>query len=244
MTTPAHTFNPRENHILAALSADEFERLRPHMEQVELRRGAILTHADEKIEHGYFPHHGIISAVAMMRDGSEVEVCLIGREGTSAIPLFLGTDSLPIQTIVQVPDGATRIRADILRAESERGGELQRLVLRYAQAFFVQAAQTAACNRLHKLDERLARWLLMCQDRMQSAEIELTHEVMAIMLGVRRAGVTEALGLLQRAGLVKIARGHVTILDRAGLQQTACECYGVISREFARLDERSAQLVG
>lgn len=239
MTTPTSINNPIENQILAALPANEYARLLPHMEQMALTHGKILTHPDEPIEYCYFPHRATISVVAVMRDGAEVEVGVIGGEGMSGLPIVLGTSRAPLQTMVQIADSGMRMRADVLRAEAGRG-ELHRLILRYAQAFFVQTAMTAACNRLHRLDERLARWLLMCQDRVKSDKLELTHEFMAVMLGVRRAGVTETLGLLQRAGLIELARGHTTILNRAELELTACECYGVITREFERLLGRRA----
>jgi CRP-like cAMP-binding protein len=219
------------------LSADEYRRLRLHMEPVALPRGEILSQPDETIRYVYFPHRATISVVAVMQDGAEVEAGIIGGEGMSGLPIVLGMESVPLLTMVQIPGDGTRMRADVLRAESERGGQLHHLILRYAQAFFVQTAMTAACNRLHRLDERLSRWLLMCQDRTKSAELELTHEFMAVMLGVRRAGVTEALGSLQRAGLLTMMRGQITILNRAGLEESACECYGVITREFARLGD-------
>jgi CRP-like cAMP-binding protein len=209
------------------------------MEHVELRRGTILTRPDEIIQYVYFPHRSTISIVAVMQDGGEAEAGVVGGEGMCGVPVVLGTDTVPLQAMVQIPDSATRIRADVLKTEAGRG-ELHQLILRYAQAFFVQTALTAACNRLHKLDGRLARWLLMCQDRMMSAELELTHEFMSTMLGVRRAGVTEALGVLQRARLIETRRGRIVILDRAGLEQATCECYGIITREFERLNRRRA----
>lgn len=232
---PAEEYKPRENHILGALPPEEYERLRRHMEPAELRQGETLTHADEQIRYAYFPHRGTISVVAQMRDGKEAEASVIGCEGMSGLPVVLGTDSAPLRTVVQLAGaGTTRLRAEVLRGEWGTSA-LRRLVLRYAQAFFVQAAQTAACNRLHGMEQRLARWLLMCHDRARTDGLDLTHEFISVMLGVRRAGVTEALGSLHRAGLIDTARGLIKITDRAGLERAACECYEVVRGEFARL---------
>jgi CRP-like cAMP-binding protein len=227
-----------ENQILAALPAAELERLLPIMEEVELRLGDIIARPDEPIEYVYFPRRGTLSVLAMMEDGSEVEIGVVGNEGMFGISIVLGTDSTPLQAIAQIPDGATRIRADLLKAELDRGGQLYKSLLRYMQAFFIQTAQTAACNRLHKLDERLARWLLMCHDRCRSDNLALTHEFLSVMLGVRRAGISEAASKLQAAGLISYFRGHVQIVDRQGLEAVSCECYKVIKREFDRLLRR------
>lgn len=238
MISSTNTSAIRENQILAALPADEYERLLPVMEDVQLHLGDIISLPDEPIEYVYFPHHSALSVVAMMEDGSEVEVGVIGKEGMFGLPIILGTDSTPLQTIVQLADGATRIKAELFKEELDPGGQLYRLLLSYMQAFFIQTAQTAACHRLHKLDERLARWLLMCHDRCKSDEMALTHEFLAVMLGVRRAGISEAASKLQEAGLIRYHRGHVRIVDRQGLEAVCCECYAVIKREFDRLLRR------
>ncbi|MDT5123215.1 MAG: hypothetical protein QOC96_2697 [Acidobacteriota bacterium] len=223
------------NHILASLSAEEYERLLPHLEQVELRLGEILSRPDEPIEYAYFPQSGTISVIVLMEDGSQVEIGIVGNEGMFGLPIVLGTTSAPLQAIVQIAGQALRIKASVLREKAANGGQLHQLLLCYTQAFFIQTAITAACNRVHHLDGRLARWLLMCQDRAQTDELQLTHEFIATMLGVRRAGVSVAANKLQAAGLISYRRGDIHILDREGLEAYSCECYGVVRRELARL---------
>jgi CRP-like cAMP-binding protein len=223
------------NHILASLSTNEYERLLPHLEQVELHLGEIVSQPDEPIEHAYFPQTGTISVTMLMEDGSQAEVGVIGNEGMFGLPIVLGTNSTPFQSMAQVPGHALRMKASALREEVKDCGQLQQLLLRYTQAFLVQTAVTAACNRLHHLDGRLARWLLMCQDRAKVDDLQLTHDFIATMLGVRRAGVSVAANNLQAAGLINYRRGNIHILDRAGLEGHSCECYGVVRKEFARL---------
>jgi CRP-like cAMP-binding protein len=236
--------NGYENRILALLTEAEHERLRPRLEEVELKLGQVLTEPDEPIRYVYFPHRSALSVISIMQDGSEVEVGVIGNEGMSGLPIVLGTDSAPLQTIVQVANGASRISSEAFKEEIIRGGQLYAMTLRYAQAFFIQTAQTAACNRLHRLDERLARWLLMCQDRAMSGTLELTHEFLSIMLGVRRAGVSVAVGKLQADGIINGARGRVQIIDRQGLEAASCECYQVVRKEYQRLLGREALSYG
>jgi CRP-like cAMP-binding protein len=235
LTSSTNNFNHRENRILARLPAEEYERLLPHLEEVDLRLGDVLARPDEPIEYVYFPHRGTLTVIVTMEDGSEVEVGVIGNEGVSGLPVVLGTNSMPLKTIVQVADAATRIRSDALREEIGRGGQFQKSLLCYGHAFLVQTAQTAACNRLHRLDGRLARLLLMCQDRTRSDELELTHEFLAVMLGVRRAGVSEAAARLQAEGVINYSRAHIHIVDREGLEAASCECYEVVKKEFDRL---------
>jgi CRP-like cAMP-binding protein len=227
-----------ENQLLAALPADEYERLCPIMEEVALHVGDIIARPDEPIEYVYFPHHSVFSLIAMMEDGSEVEVGVVGNEGMFGLPIVLGTDSMPLQAIVQIAGGATRIKSDLFREHLDRDGQLYKSLLRYMQAFFIQTAQTAACHRLHKLDGRLARWLLMCHDRAKTDDLALTHEFLADMLGVRRAGISEAASKLQAEGLINYSRGHIRIVDRQGLEAFSCECYGVVKKEFDRLLRR------
>jgi CRP-like cAMP-binding protein len=227
--------NSQDNRILSALPAEETERLLPHMEQVELRLGDVISQPDEPLKYVYFPHRGAISVIAVLEDGSQVEVGVVGNEGMYGLPVVLGTDTSPLLAIVQLAGGATRMRADVLREEVSLCGRLQNLLLRYGQAFFIMTAQNVACNRRHCVDGRLARWLLMSQDRAKSDEMQLTHEFLSIMLGVRRAGISEAASKLQTNGLISYRRGRVHIVDRQGLEATSCECYHVVKKEFDRL---------
>lgn len=223
------------NRILSLLPAEEYERLAPHFRYVELRAGDVLYQPEGAMPYVYFPLSGMLSVTAPMRDGREVEVGVVGREGMAGMPVFLGTDSAPFRVVAQIPGGAVRVGAGAFLGESGRGGGLHRLLLRYAQAFFVQAAQTAACNRLHSVGERLAKWLLTSCDRARSDELEITQEFLAVMLGVRRAGVSEAVAALEGKGLVGHVRRRVTVVDGPGLEAASCECYGVVRREFDRL---------
>lgn len=227
--------NSKENRILAALSAEEMERLLPYMEQMELRLGDVISQPDEPLKYVYFPHRGALSVIAILEDGAHVEVGIVGNEGMYGMPVVLGTDSSPLLAIVQLAGGATRMRADVLREEIDRCGQLSKLLLRYAQAFFIMVAQNAACNRRHPVDGRLARWLLMSQDRARSDEMELTHEFLATMLGVRRAGISVAASKLQTSGLICYRRGRIRVVDRQALEATSCECYRVVKKEFDRL---------
>lgn len=230
--------NPQQlmdNRILAALPAEEYERLLPHLEEVRLKLGDVISHPNEKIEYVYFPKRGTISVCAMMGDGSQVEVGVIGNEGMYGLPIFFKTNTVPLQAMVQIPDGGVRMRAEAFSREVEQCKHLRTLLLHYAQAFFIQAAQTAACNRLHRIDGRLARWLLMCQDRTKSELLQLTQEFIAIMLGMRRAGVTEAANRLKHDGLIDYQRGFIRIVDRKGLEALSCECYAIVREEFDRL---------
>lgn len=224
-----------ENRILSALPAEEYERLLPHLEEVRLKSGDVISHPDEKIKHVYFPKRGTISVCAVMEDGAQIEVGVIGNEGMFGLPIFFKTDTVPLQAMVQIPDGAIRMSVEAFSYEVEYCEHLRNLLLHYAQAFFMQAAQTAACNRLHRMDGRLARWLLMCQDRTRSELLQLTQEFVSIMLGVRRAGVTEAAAKLRDDGLIDYRRGFIRILDRKGLEAVSCECYAVVRKEFDRL---------
>ncbi|HEV2763611.1 MAG TPA: Crp/Fnr family transcriptional regulator [Pyrinomonadaceae bacterium] len=227
--------HPQTNRILSALPKDEYERLAPHLEYVEHPLGKVLYEPGEPIHHAHFPYRGTISVTLPTENGSEAEVGVIGREGMFGLPVVLGTDSAPLRAMVQVPGGGVRLRADLLKAELSRGGQLNGLLLRYAQAFFVQTAVTAACNRLHDLQERLAKWLLTTRDRAQSDKLQLTHEFLSVMLGVRRAGVTVAAGQLQSEGLIEYTRGAVKVADARGLEGASCECYQVVRREYDRL---------
>jgi len=224
-----------DNRLLAALPREDFERLAPHMEEVELGSGQILYHSGQPVDYVYFPTGAMVSLVAQMAGGAEVEVGVTGFEGVVGLPILLGTEKSPHLNMVQMPGDAFRVRASELRDEFSRGGGLQRMLLPYAQSVMVMASQTAACNALHTLAERLAKWLLMSHDRRRGDELPLTHEFLSMMLGVRRAGVTEAAVVLQAEGLINYRRGRITVLDREGLEGFACECYPVIKAEFDRL---------
>lgn len=235
MSFQQQTTRPRSNHILSAAPREEYERLLPRLEYVELSRGHVLHEAGEHMSHVYFPYAGTISVVVQMEDGDQAEVGVVGREGMLGLPLVLETDTAPLRAFAQVSGGAMRMTAADFVEEVGRSAGLYSLLLRYAQTFFVQTAQTAACNRLHPMEGRLAKWLLTTRDRAESDDLDLTHEFVAVMLGVRRAGVTEALGLLRAQGLIEHSRGRIQILDADGLGRGSCECYRVIRGEYERL---------
>ena len=223
-----------QNRILETLPAAEYERIVPHLEEIRMKLGDVLDRPDEEIKYVHFPKRGIISICAVMRVGSQVEVGVIGNEGMSGLPVLFDTKTAPLQSMVQIPDGAVRMSSEAFKREIEHCPHLRQSLMHYAQAFYIQAAQTAACNRLHALDERLVRWLLMCQDRMESDLLPLTHEILGIMLGVRRAGVSVAANKLKVDGLIDYQRGLVRILDRTALEGVTCECYQVVRKAFDR----------
>ncbi|MBE9035081.1 Crp/Fnr family transcriptional regulator [aff. Roholtiella sp. LEGE 12411] len=223
------------NKLLAALPTSEYERLIPHLKFVELSFNQIIYEAGEPITHVYFPNQSMISIVTIMEDGSTVEAGIVSNEGMVGIPVILGGDTTTTTAMVQVADGAMRMDADVLKTEFNRGGALQSLLLRYVQAQYTELAQGVACNRLHTLEERLARWLLTITDRLESVDFLLTQELIAQMLGVRRSGVTVAASTLSRAGIIRYNRGRISILNRETLEATSCECYRVIQDEFTRL---------
>jgi CRP-like cAMP-binding protein len=223
-----------ENRILASLPVEEYERIAPYLEEIRMNLGEVLFEPDQKIEYVHFPKRGIISVCAVMEDGTQIEVGVIGNEGMCGLPVLFDTKTVPLQSMVQIPDGAVRMGAEAFKREIEHCPHLRQSLMHYSQAFFIQAAQTAACNRLHPLDGRLARWMLMCQDRMQSELLPITHEVMSIMLGVRRAGVSVAANKLKMDGVIDYQRGLVRIRNRSGLEAVSCECYGVIRKAFDR----------
>jgi CRP-like cAMP-binding protein len=224
-----------ENRILAALPAEDYERLAPYLKPVSLPRGQVLYYTGDPIEQVYFPFRSMISIVSRLSDGANVEVGVTGFEGMVGLNFLLGSEKSPYECMVQIPDGGMQCRADVIKAEFKRGGALQDRLHRYTQSLLVLTAQAAACNRAHLVGERLARWLLMSYDRCVCAELPLTHEFLSMMLGVRRAGVTEAAIILQTEGLIKYNRGHITIVDREGLEDFACECYGIVKAEFDTL---------
>lgn len=227
---------PRENQLLAALPINDYQRLIPHLELVALSNQQMLYDIGESITYVYFPHQVIVSFVSLMEDGSTTEVGLVGKDGMVGMPVCWGGDcSGNIQAIVQMPGTALRMKAEQLKTEFNRGGVLQSRLLLYTQALFSQVAQTAACNRHHTVEERLARWLLTVQDQVQASELVLTQEFISQMLGTRRSGVTVAAMALQQAGIIRYSRGRITVIDREKMKLVACECYGVINNEFSRL---------
>jgi CRP-like cAMP-binding protein len=226
---------PRTNRLLSLLSDDDYERLRPHLSLVVLEYRKDLYRASQPIEHVYFPVDGVASLVITTSDGGGAEVGTIGNEGLVGLPVCLGDHEAPSAVYVQVPGKALRVDARFFRSELERSPTLNLVVLRYAHAFFNQVAQSAACAHLHRVEQRCCRWLLMTRDRMPSGDFLLTHEFLGMMLGVRRTTVTDVMGALQKAGLVRYRRGHVTILDHDALRQRACECYQISRLEFDRL---------
>ena len=219
--------------MLAALPKAEIERLSKHLSQVklELREQLLDGHA----QYAYFLEAGLASVVLTLEDGATVEVGVIGVDGVVGLPILLGAETMPGRTFIQVESSGYRIEASRLKESFERPGQLRKHLQRYVLANLVQSAQNAACNRLHNISERLARWLLTCHDRVQSDRMPLTHEFLGQMLGAPRTTVTLAAGILHEAGLIDYSRGHITIKDRAGLESVACECYGVVRNEFRRL---------
>jgi CRP-like cAMP-binding protein len=227
--------DPRQNQLLAALPAEDYERLLAHLEFVRLPLGLVVFESGRKLRHLYFPASGIVSLLYAMENGASTEIAVIGNEGVVGIALFMGGESTPSRAVVQSAGYAYRLKAAVLKAEFERGGPLQHLLLRYTQALIAQMTQTAVCNRHHAVDQQLCRWLLLSLDRLPSNELAMTQELIANMLGVRREGVTEAAGKLQAAGLIHYSRGHITVLDRPKLEKQVCECYAVVKREMNRL---------
>lgn len=223
------------NLILASLSPDELRPLQRHLSLVQLAQGAPLIEAGKKIEYACFIETGLASIVTTMRNGVSVEAGIVGFEGVAGLPVLLGNDSMPNRTFIQIPGYGFRVKAALLSRELEKPGKLRQKLQSYVQAHLTQVSQTAACNRLHEVAERLARWLLMCQDRSASVTLEITHQSLGDMLGTPRPTVTLAAGILQRAGLMEYSRGRVKILNRKGLEKAACECYATIQREYKRL---------
>ena len=229
------THDPRQNHLLAALPADEYARLLPNLELVPMPLAESLYESGIQMRHVYFPTTSIVSLLYVMEDGSSAEIAVVGNEGIVGVSLFMGGESTSSRAVVQSAGHAYRLKGQLLKNEFYRAGPMQRLLLRYTQALLTQMAQTAVCNRHHSLDQQLCRWLLLSLDRLPSNELIMTQELIANMLGVRREGVTEAAGNLQRAGMIVYQRGSITILDRAALEARCCECYAVVRKEFERL---------
>jgi CRP-like cAMP-binding protein len=230
-----HAPTPADNFLLAHLPAGDLELLRPHMEQVQLAHGDRIIEPQAPIKDIYFPLNCLLSMVTSMEDGSAVESGSIGREGMAGTPVLLDAWETTMPTFVQIPGEAVRIKARIVKEMYEQGGALKKILNRYIHTVIVVSSQSVACNRLHHIEARLARWLLMSSDGVGSLEVNLTHEYLAVMLGVRRAGVSEAAAKLQEKNLIRYNRGNVLILDRETLEASACECYQVVKDEYTRL---------
>ena len=234
--TPSQKSRPPsifKNRVLATLPKTEIERLSKHLSPVKLKLREQLL--DGHAQYAYFLENGLASVVLTLEDGSTVEVGVIGVDGVVGLPILLGAETMPGRTFIQVDASGYRIEARKLKESFERPGQLRKHLQKYVLANLVQSAQNAACNRLHNISERLARWLLTCHDRIQSDHMPLTHEFLGQMLGAPRTTVTLAAGILHEAGLIDYSRGHITIRDRAGLEHVACECYSVVRDEFRRL---------
>ena len=231
----ASIHNPSQNHLLAALPGMEFERLAPHLELAPMALGAMVYSPGEQLQHAYFPTTAIVSLLYVMENGASAEIAVVGNEGVVGISLFMGGGSTPSRAVVQSAGRGYRLNAQAIMVEFNQSGPVMRLLLRYTQALITQMAQTAVCNRHHSLDQQLCRWLLLSLDRLTGSELVMTQELIANMLGVRREGVTEGAMRLQQAGLIRYARGHITVLDRAGLEARTCECYAVVKKEYDRL---------
>jgi CRP-like cAMP-binding protein len=229
------TAEPRENFLLAALPAPEWQRWRQLLEKVEMPLGQVLYESGATLTHVYFPTTSIVSLLYVMENGASAEIAVVGNEGLVGISLFMGGESTPSRAVVQSAGHGLRLKAQLMKDEFNRAGPVLHLLLRYTQALITQMSQTAVCNRHHTLDQQLCRWLLLSLDRLQSNELVMTQELIANMLGVRREGVNEAAHKLQLAGLIRYSRGRITVLDRVELEKRTCECYAVVKREYDRL---------
>ena len=223
------------NHLLALLPKEDYQRLSPQLEPVELELGKVIYQNAQQLEYLYFPTSAMVSLLYTMADGMTAEVGITGNEGVVGIALFLGGDTAPNQAVVQIAGAALRLGARTVQEEFKRGEAFQHLLLRYTQALITQISQTAICNRLHPVEQRFCRWLLLSQDRVKSDKLEMTQELIATMLGGRRESVTVVAGRLQDRGFIQYTRGHIIILDRKGLEAAVCECYEVVKTEYARL---------
>lgn len=227
--------SPKQNHLLAALPDADLALLTPHLEHVPMPLGQMLFEPGSQMRHAYFPTTSIVSLHYVTASGASAETAGVGNEGVVGVSLFMGGDTTSSSAVVQTAGHAWRLDRHILKDEFNRGGALQRLLLRYTQALMTQMAQTAVCNRHHSVEQQLCRWLLLTLDRLPDRELVMTQELVASMLGVRRESVTDAAGHLQAAGYIRYRRGHIGVLDRAGLERSVCECYGVVKKELDRL---------
>ena len=232
MPTP---HSPLQNNLLAALPAAEFARLSAHLEVVPMPLGEALYESGGHLRHVYFPTTSIVSLLYVLENGASAEIAVVGNEGILGISIFMGGDTTPSRAVVQSAGYGYRLKAHFLKEEFNRAGPVLHLLLRYTQALITQMTQTAVCNRHHTVEQQLCRWLLLSLDRLPTDELTMTQELIANMLGVRREGVTEAAGHLQRAGLIHYSRGRIAVFDRPGLEKAVCECYAVVKTEFDRL---------
>ena len=228
------SFNLRGNHLLASLPDDTWARWQPQLERVDMPLGQVLYEPGSTLSHVYFPCSAIVSLLYMMENGASAEIAVVGNDGIVGISLFMGGESTSSRAVVQSAGEGWRLKSQVIKAEFTRA-PVTRLLLRYTQALITQMSQTAVCNRHHSLDQQLCRWLLMSLDRLKGNDLVMTQELIANMLGVRREGVTEAALKLQAAGLIRYTRGHISVLDRPGLEQRTCECYAVVKKESDRL---------
>jgi CRP-like cAMP-binding protein len=226
---------PQQNRLLAALSPAEHDRLTPHLELISLALGTVLYEAGDRLRHVYFPTDAIVSLLYVLEDGASAEISVVGNDGLIGIALFMGGETTPSRAIVQSAGCAYRLLGQRMKDEFHRNGEMQLLMLRYTQALLTQMGQTAVCNRHHSVVQQLCRWLLLSLDRLACNELTMTQELIANMLGVRREGVTEAAGKLQKLGVIDYSRGKITVRDRPKLEQLCCECYAVVKKETDRL---------
>ena len=227
--------SPRKNKLLEALPDAALLRWLPQLESIDMPLGSVLYESGGELSHVYFPTTAIVSLLYVMEDGASAEIAVVGNEGIVGISLFMGGESTPSRAVVQSAGKGFRLQAALMKSEFNRAGPVLHLLLRYTQALITQMAQTAVCNRHHSLDQQLCRWLLLSLDRLFGNDLVMTQELIANMLGVRREGVTEAALKLQNAGLIRYARGRITVVDRGGLEQRSCECYAVVKKEYDRL---------
>jgi len=229
------THRPDQNHLLGALPLAEYKRLADHLELVPMPLGKMLYHPGEMLSHAYFPTTSIVSLHYVTESGASAESAGVGNEGVVGIALFMGGDTTSSSAVVLTAGHAYRLPSRVLKEEFQRGGVFHKLLLRYTQALFTQMSQTAACNRHHLLEQQLCRWLLLTLDRLSSEDLVITQELIAHMFGVRREGITQAVGKLQRAGVISCRRGHISVLDRSRVEAATCECYAVVKKESTRL---------
>ncbi len=227
--------DPKTNRLLAALPPAEWQRWQPDLEVVELPLGQVLYESGSTLSHVYFPTTAIVSLLYVMENGASAEIAVVGNEGLVGIALFMGGESTPSRAVVQSAGRGYRLRAAVMKEEFNKSSPVLHLLLRYTQALITQMAQTAVCNRHHSLDQQLCRWLLLSLDRLEGSELVMTQELIANMLGVRREGVTEAALKLQASGVIRYARGRISVLDRPALERRSCECYAVVKTEYDRL---------
>lgn len=231
----AHTTDPKSNQLLSMLPETTWREWKPYLRLIDMPPGHVLYESGAPLENVYFPATAIISLLFVLEDGNSAEMAVVGYEGLVGVALFMGGKSTPGNAVVQSSGYGYMLPAKWLMNEFEKSGPVMHLLLRYTQALITQIAQTAVCNRHHTLDRQLCRWLLLSLDRLRSHDLDATHELIANMLGVRREGVTAAAARLEKAGLIRYTRGHITVIDRPGLEARTCECYGVVKREYDRL---------